>query len=167
MISLIITAWVRLRVYLHVIGRRFIAKQFVPTFARINGNTAHHDSATPSLKHNARNAHRPNNGSNLRCSDHVNLHPPIKNREEPITATITEPEPEIIAKKTRASRASRASYCYPAIRPAKDVDAGRARGSSQLSYLPSSCQLNLLVRGHQVQLLAIANDRVRHPNQLD
>jgi hypothetical protein len=35
---------------------------------------------------------RPNNGSNLPCSEHVNLHPPIKNKEEPITTEITEPE---------------------------------------------------------------------------
>jgi hypothetical protein len=47
-----------LRVQHHVIGRRFIAKQFVPTFARINGNTARHDSATASLGNDARNAHQ-------------------------------------------------------------------------------------------------------------
>jgi hypothetical protein len=35
---------------------------------------------------------RPNNGSNLPCSDHVNLHPPIKNKEEPITKKITKPK---------------------------------------------------------------------------
>jgi hypothetical protein len=35
---------------------------------------------------------RPINGSNQPCSDHVNLHPPIKNKEEPITTEITEPE---------------------------------------------------------------------------
>ena len=47
-----------LRVQHHVIGRRFIAKHCVPKFVRIIENTARHDSASPSLKDNARNAHQ-------------------------------------------------------------------------------------------------------------
>jgi hypothetical protein len=50
------------------------------------------DSANPSLKNNARKAHQARLMLIHCCSEHVNLHPPIKNKEEPITAVITEPE---------------------------------------------------------------------------
>ena len=85
-----------LRVQHHVIRRHIIVKQFEPKFRLITGNTERNDSANPSMKHIARKAHQARLRFRTLVAQSVSRaclnHPPIKNRQERITVTITEPE---------------------------------------------------------------------------
>jgi hypothetical protein len=79
-------------VYLHVIGRRFIAKPFVLTFERIIGNAERHDSASPSLKDKARKAHQAKQGFQPALLRACPIPSTNQNEQERITTEITEPE---------------------------------------------------------------------------